>query len=83
VVRATKFGFAGGRHFDRDAPARRVPLTRRRHLHALSRFADTPPRLVVELNADATDYVQVVETAPDEFERYFLAALVRAAILAS
>ena len=39
--------------------------------------------LVVELNADATDYVQVVETAPDEFERYFLAALVRAAILAS
>ena len=29
--------------------------------------------LVVELNADATDYVQVVETAPDEFERYYQA----------
>ena len=49
------------------------PLTRRRHLHALSRFAETPRRLVMELNADATDYVQVAETAPDEFERYFQA----------
>src|SRR5262245_14384347 len=33
------------------------PLTRRRHRHALSRFAATPRRLVVERNADATDYL--------------------------
>jgi hypothetical protein len=49
------------------------PLTRRRHLHALSRFAETPRRLDMELNADATDYVQVAETAADDFERYLKA----------
>jgi AAA domain len=49
------------------------PLTRRRHLHALSRFAETPRRLVVELNADATDYVPIDETAPDDFEPYYRA----------
>jgi AAA domain len=41
------------------------PETRRRVLRALSRFQETPRRLLIELNADATDYA-VCEDAADD-----------------
>jgi hypothetical protein len=43
------------------------PLTRRRRLLALSRHDATPRQLLIELNAEATDYVVV----PDEHEDGF------------
>jgi hypothetical protein len=48
------------------------PLTRRRRLQSLSRFADTPRQLLLELNADATDYMRVAEDADhsNEFEAF-------------
>jgi hypothetical protein len=48
------------------------PLTRRRRLHCLSRFSETPRQLFLELNADATDYLPVTEPEPgaDDFQRY-------------
>jgi hypothetical protein len=46
------------------------PLTRRRRLYALSRFADTPRQLFLELNAGATDYLPVPEPEVDEFQAY-------------
>src|SRR5947209_5391611 len=39
------------------------PLTRRRRLLAVSRYAETPRRLLVELNADATEYLTVADEA--------------------
>ena len=48
------------------------PLTRRRRLHCLSRFSETPRQLYLELNADATDCVPVTEPEPgaDSFAAY-------------
>jgi hypothetical protein len=43
------------------------PLTRRRHLHALSRFAQTQRNLVIELNDDMSDYLAVDAGAADDF----------------
>jgi hypothetical protein len=45
------------------------PLTRRRRLVALSRYAQTPRQLLLELNPQATDYLVV----PDDHEDGFLA----------
>ena len=49
-----------------------APLTRRRRLHCLSRFSATPRQLLLELNADATDYLPVAESeaGPDGFQAY-------------
>ena len=44
------------------------PLTRRRRFHALSRFEETPRDLLLELNADATDYLQIADEADDGFD---------------
>ena len=41
------------------------PYTRRRRFHALSRHADTPRRLFLELNPEATDYLPVPDTEND------------------
>jgi hypothetical protein len=48
------------------------PLTRRRRLHCLSRFHETPRQLFLELNADATDYRPVTEpeAGADSFAAY-------------
>jgi hypothetical protein len=42
-------------------------LTRRRRLVALSRYAETPRRLLMELNAEATDYLMIADDEADEF----------------
>lgn len=45
------------------------PLTRRRRFLALSRHAQTPRDLLLELSADGTDYAAVPETPePDDFQ---------------
>jgi hypothetical protein len=44
------------------------PLTRRRRFLALSRHAETPRQLLLELNAEATDYVPVADTHEDTFQ---------------
>jgi hypothetical protein len=44
------------------------PLTRRRRFLALSRHADTPRQLLLELNAEATDYAPVADTHEDGFQ---------------
>jgi hypothetical protein len=44
------------------------PLTRRRRFFAFSRHAETPRRLLLELNADATDYLPVTDESADSFE---------------
>jgi hypothetical protein len=44
------------------------PLTRRRRFFALSRHADTPRRLFLELNPEAADYLPVTDHADDGFE---------------
>ena len=44
------------------------PLTRRRRLIALSRHADTPRQLLIELNPEATDYVTVHDDQEDGFQ---------------
>jgi AAA domain len=44
------------------------PLTRRRRLLSLSRHAETPRQLLIELNADATDYVVLPD---DDYEDSF------------
>jgi hypothetical protein len=48
------------------------PMTRRRRLQSLSRFTDTPRQLLLELNADATDYVVVSEEGDhgNDFEAF-------------
>ncbi len=48
------------------------PMTRRRRFLCLSRFTETPRQLLLELNADATDYLPVAEpeTGPDGFQAY-------------
>ena len=46
-------------------------LTRRRRFVALSRHAQTPRRLLMELNAQATDYLPVDDTQPDEFPTHW------------
>jgi hypothetical protein len=43
------------------------PLTRRRRLLALSRYAETPRRLLLELNAEATDYLTLADGPIDDF----------------
>lgn len=43
------------------------PLTRRRRLLALSRYAETPRRLLLELNAEATDYLVLADEETDDF----------------
>jgi hypothetical protein len=43
------------------------PLTRRRRLLAVSRYAETPRRLLLELNADATDYHTLTDDPTDDF----------------
>jgi hypothetical protein len=42
------------------------PLTRRRRLLALSRHAETPRQLLIELNAEATEYVAVAEQQEED-----------------
>jgi hypothetical protein len=44
------------------------PLTRRRRFLALSRQAETPRRLLLELNAQATDYLPVPDPQEEEFQ---------------
>jgi hypothetical protein len=44
------------------------PHTRRRRFLALSRHQQTPPRLFLELNPEATDYVPVVDHTLDDFQ---------------
>jgi hypothetical protein len=44
------------------------PLTRRRRFFALSRYAETPRQLLLELNPEATDYLPVVDTHEDGFQ---------------
>jgi hypothetical protein len=44
------------------------PLTRRRRFLALSRHADTPRQLLLELNADGTDYVPVASADEDDLQ---------------
>ncbi len=44
------------------------PLTRRRRFVALSRHAATPRNLMLELNADGTDYVVLPEAELDDFQ---------------
>ncbi len=46
------------------------PMTRRRRFLCLSRFTETPRQLLLELNADATDYLPVAEPGPDGFQAY-------------
>ena len=46
------------------------PLTRRRRLLALSRYAETPRQLLVELNAAGSDYLVLAE---DDYEDQFQA----------
>jgi hypothetical protein len=48
------------------------PLTRRRRFLCLSRFTETPRQLLLELNADATDYLPVAEpeAGSDGFQAY-------------
>jgi AAA domain len=41
-------------------------LTRRRRFYALSRHAETPRQLLLELNAEGTDYVPVSETEVED-----------------
>ncbi len=47
-------------------------MTRRRRFLCLSRFTETPRQLLLELTADATDYLPVVEpeAGPDGFQAY-------------
>jgi hypothetical protein len=51
------------------------PDSRRRRFLALSRFSDTPRHLLVELNADGTDYVPVAadNAGQDDFQAYLTA----------
>jgi hypothetical protein len=44
------------------------PHTRRRRFLSLSRHADTPRQLLLELNAEATDYIEVPDTNEDRFQ---------------
>jgi len=44
------------------------PLTRRRRLLALSRHAQTPRQLLLELNPEATDYTVVADDREDGFQ---------------
>ncbi len=44
------------------------PLTRRRRLLALSRHAETPRQLLLELNAEASDYIALADDYEDEFQ---------------
>jgi hypothetical protein len=44
------------------------PLTRRRRLLALSRHAETPRQLLIELNPQATDYVVLADDHEDGFQ---------------
>src|SRR5205807_622785 len=43
------------------------PLTRRRRLAALSRCDETPRQLLIELNAEATEYLAVADEIVDDF----------------
>jgi hypothetical protein len=44
------------------------PLTRQRRFLALSRHAETPRRLLLELDADGHDYVVVPDSVEDDFQ---------------
>jgi hypothetical protein len=44
------------------------PFTRRRRFFALSRHAETPRQLLLELNAEASDYLPVADTHEDTFQ---------------
>jgi hypothetical protein len=44
------------------------PLTRRRRFFALSRHAETPRQLLLELNPEATDYLPITDTREDSFQ---------------
>jgi hypothetical protein len=44
------------------------PLTRRRRFLALSRHAETPRRLLLELNAEGTDYLPVPDPLEEDFQ---------------
>src|SRR5262245_15163221 len=41
---------------------------RRRRLHGLSRFSETPRQVVIELNAERTDYAFLGDVADEEFQ---------------
>jgi hypothetical protein len=43
------------------------PLTRRRRLVALSRYAETPRRLLLELNAQSTEYLVIADGPIDDY----------------
>jgi hypothetical protein len=47
------------------------PLTRRRRFFALSRHAETPRQLLLELNPEATDYLPVADNYEDSFETHW------------
>jgi len=42
------------------------PATRRRELHGIGRYPETPRRLLLEMNADATDYAVLAEPPPGD-----------------
>jgi hypothetical protein len=44
------------------------PADRRRVLTGFSRYAQTPPALRLELNAEATEYVRLPDPDPDAFD---------------
>jgi hypothetical protein len=44
------------------------PMTRRRRLLALSRHKETPAQLLLELNAEATDYLVIADDHEDAFQ---------------
>ena len=44
------------------------PLTRQRRFLALSRYGETPRRLLLELNAEGADYLPVPDSAEEDFQ---------------
>src|SRR5262249_51935166 len=47
------------------------PYTRRRRFLSLSRHADTPRQLLLELNPEGTDYLEVAGPPEEDFQEYW------------